>query len=190
MQGSIDAVQFALESLNTDQTRINLIHSASGSITESDVLLAIASDAVIIGFNTRPEAGAQTVASENGIDIRFYNIIYDLIDEVGKALEGLLEPAFSDIVEGYATVRAVFKIGRRTTAAGIYVNEGQASRGTEVSVLREKEVIFTGQISSLKHFKDDVREIKSGLEGGISLEGFRDYLEGDILEFHRISKAK
>ena len=184
VQGSVDAVRNALEGLNTEETRVNLVHAASGSITESDVLLAAASQAIIVGFNSRPEPGALSVANQQGLDIRFYDVIYSLIDDIEKALQGLLEPASRDLVEGSATVRATFGVGRRTTAAGIYVNNGTISRGGQVHVLRNGESIFVGPVASLKHFKDDVREINTGLEGGIVLVGFADYKEGDILESH------
>ena len=190
VQGSIEAVRTALETLNTEQTRVNLIHTASGSITESDVLLAVASSAIIIGFNTRPESGAQAAATQGGVDVRFYDVIYNLLDDVEKALQGLLTPVVEDVVEGHATVRAIFNIGRRVTAAGVYVNNGQISRGAEIHVLRNGERLFAGPMSSLKHFKDDVRELNAGLEGGIVLEGFRDYQEGDILEAHRTEQAE
>jgi translation initiation factor IF-2 len=185
VQGTVDAVRSALEGLNTEQTRVNLIHAASGGISASDVLLAVASKAIIVGFNTEPGPGARTLANQEGVDIRFYNVIYDLIDDIEKALKGLLAPVTQDIVEGFATVRATFNLGRKVRVAGIYVNEGVLSRGAEVHVIRSGQRLFTGTISSLKHFKDDVREINAGLEGGIVLDGFKDFNEGDILEAHR-----
>ena len=188
-QGSIDAVLRALEQLNTEQFRINLIHAASGSITESDTLLAVASKAIIIGFNSRPEPGARALAQQEGIEIRFYDIIYRLTDDVQNALKGLLAPEVRDVIEGYATVRAVFGLGRRLKAAGIYVNEGHIRRGTEIHVMRNNKRLFLGPMTSLKHFKDDVRELSTGLEGGIILEGFQDYAEGDILEAHATQQA-
>ena len=190
VQGSIDAVLSALRQLSIEQTRVNLIHAASGSITESDVLLAMASKAIIIGFNSHPEPGARSLANQAGIDIRFYDIIYNLIDDVEKALQGLLTPATIDVLEGYATVRAVFTIGRKTKVAGIYVNNGRISRGVEVRVVRNGEQIFAGSINSLKHFKDDVREIATGLEGGIVVDGFQDCIEGDIIEAYRTEQTE
>ena len=184
VQGSIEAVRSALEHLNTETTRVNVIHAASGTITEPDVLLAAASKAIIIGFNSRPEPGAQTLSNQEGVDIRFYDIIYELIDEVGKAVQGLLAPVTRDVVEGYATVRAVFSIGRQGKAAGIYVNDGSISRAAQIHVMRNDRQLFAGPVASLKHFKDDVGEINSGLEGGIVVEGFQDYAEGDVLEAH------
>ena len=190
VQGSIDAVRNALEHLNTEQTRVNLIHAASGSITESDVLLAVASRAIIVGFNSRPEPGASSLSSQEGIDIRFYDVIYNLIDDVEKALQGLLTPVTRDVVEGYATVRAIFSLGRKVKAAGIYVNNGRISQGAEIHVVRNGQHIFVGPMSSLKHFKDDVREITTGLEGGIAVEGYQDYMEGDVIEAHRTEQVE
>ena len=189
VQGTIDAVRRSMDGLTTDRSRVNTIHSASGSITESDVLLAVASEAIIVGFNSRPEPGARALASQSGIEIRFYDIIYNLIDDVEKALTGLLEPVYRDIVEGEATVRAVFSVGRRLKAAGIYVNDGRIARDATIHVKRDGERLFVGSVSSLKHFKDDVREVTVGFEGGVSIEGFSDYQEGDILEAHRSERA-
>jgi translation initiation factor IF-2 len=186
VQGSVDAVKNVLLPLNTEETRVNVIHAASGSITESDVLLAVASDAIIVGFNSGPEPGAGSFARQEGVEIREYDIIYNLVDDIDKALKGMLEPKTRDIVEGVAVVRAVFKVGRRAGGvAGVYVDQGRISRGGEISVLRENKPIFSGSITSLKHFKDDVRELSTGLEGGVVLEGFSEFQEGDVLESHQ-----
>ena len=186
VQGTVEAVRGALEGLSTEQTRINLLRVAAGSISESDILLAEASQAIAIGFNTGPEPGARTVANQKGVEIRAYEVIYELLDDVGKALEGLLEPETRDILEGYATVRAVFNVGRRMRAAGVYVNDGRIARGATIRVVRGNNPVFEGPIASLKHFKNDVREVGTGLEGGVVVEGFQDYQEGDVLEAHRI----
>ena len=186
VQGTAEAVRMGLESLNSERTRINLLRVAAGSITESDVLLAEASDAIIIGFNTGTEPGANSVGKQKGVEIRSYDVIYTLLDDVGKALEGLLEPEERDILEGYATVRAVFKVSGKVRAAGIYVNDGRILRDATIRIGRDNKTIFEGPIVSLKHFKDDVREIATGFEGGIVVEGFQDYAEGDVLEAHRI----
>jgi len=186
VQGSVDAVKSVLLPLNTEETRVNVIHSASGSITESDVLLAVASDAIIVGFNSGPEPGAGSFARQEGVEIREYDIIYNLVDDIDKALKGMLEPKTRDIVEGVAVVRAVFKVGRRIGGvAGVYVDQGRISRGGQISVLRDNKPIFSGSITSLKHFKDDVRDLSTGLEGGVVLEGFSDFQEGDVLESHQ-----
>jgi translation initiation factor IF-2 len=189
VQGSIDAMRTSLENLNTEKTRVNVIHSASGSITESDVLLAVASSAIIVGFNSVPEPGARMLANQEGVDVRFYDVIYDLIDDVENALKGLLEPEYREVVEGQATVRAVFSLGRRAKVAGIFVTNGLISRGATIRVIRGGQPLFNGPIASLKHFKDDVREVRNGLEGGVTLTGFEDFHEGDLLEAHRTELA-
>ena len=189
VQGTIDAVRSSLEGLGSDVSRVNLVHTASGTITESDVLLAVASKAIVIGFNSPAEPGAQALANQEGIDIRSYKVIYNLIDDVELALEGLLEPVYEDITEGRATLRQVFGVGRRAKAAGIYVTDGRIARDSTIHVIRNGEQIFVGEITGLKHFKDDVREIATGFEGGVVLERFNDFEEGDILEAHRTERA-
>ena len=184
VQGSIDAVKNSLDGIQDDQSKINIIHAASGRITESDVLLAVASKAVIVGFNTDPSPGALSASKQEHIDVRTYKVIYDLVDDISKALKGLLDPVMEDILQGYATVRAVFNIGNNVRIAGVYVNEGIISRRAEMRVTRNSKVIFSGTVASLKHFKDDVREINSGLEGGIGIDGFNDFNEGDVIEAH------
>ena len=182
VQGSIDAVKHALDNLNSQDTRVNIIHIASGGITERDILLAVASDAVIIGFNSFPEGGAQSLANQESIEIRHYKVIYHLIDDINKALEGLLEPTYEDVYIGRAAVRTVFNLGRRSKVAGIYVNDGKITRDSTIHVLRAGEEMFVGSVSNLKHFKDDVREVATGFEGGVTVEGFNDFEEDDILE--------
>ena len=147
-------------------------------------MLAAASEAIIVGFNSPVEPGARTLATQENLDVRFYDIIYNLIDDIEKALKGLLDPVTRDVLQGYATVRAIFSMGRRGNVAGIYVNEGAIARGARIRVMRNDSLLYEGPISSLRHFKDDVREINTGLEGGIVVEGFQDYKEGDILEAH------
>ena len=185
VQGTIEPIRGALEHLSSEETRVNVIHSASGSITEGDVLLAMASKAIIVGFNTVPSPGAQALAQRDSVDIRFYDVIYDLIDDIDKALKGLLAPVVQDIVEGYGTVRGVFSVARRRRAAGIHVNNGRIARGATIRVLRAGKPVFEGVIASLKHFKDDVRELNSGQEGGVVLDGFQEFQEGDVIEAHR-----
>ena len=190
VQGSVEAVKSTLISLNTAEYRVNLVHAASGTITESDVLLAVASQAIIVGFNSRPEPGAKKLSGVEGVEIRHYEVIYDLVEDIEDALQGLLEPVYRDIVEGQATVRAVFSVGRRIKVAGIYVNDGHIARDSMIHVLRGGQKMHSGSISSLKHFKDDVREVATGLEGGIVLEGFSDFEEGDIIEAHRSERVR
>ena len=162
VQGTIEPVKTALENLNSDDSRVNIIHIASGGITERDVLLAVASDAVVVGFRTPPEGGAESLAKQEGVEIRGYDVIYNLVEDIDTDLEGLLEPNYEDIYVGRASVRAVFNVGRRIKVAGIFVNDGKITRESKIRVLREGAEIFMGPISSLKHFKefeeDDVLE--------------------------------
>ncbi len=188
VQGSIEAVRNALDGLNGDDTRVNIIHIASGSITERDVLLAVASQAVIIGFNSIPEGGAQSLANQEGVEVRQYEVIYHLVEDIDKALEGLLEPEYDDVYFGRASVRAVFSLGRRAKVAGIYVNDGRITRECTVHVLRNGEEIHVGSISTLKHFKDDVREVATGFEGGLTVDGFNDFEEDDVIEAYSVEQ--
>ena len=166
-----------------------MIRSAAGGISENDVLLAVASDAIIIGFNTVAQAGARALAAQEGVEIRSYKIIYALIEDVDKALRGLLEPVFRDVLEGEATVRAVFPMGRTARIAGFYVGRGRIARDSGIRVLRDRHVLYEGAISSLKHFKNDVREVTNGNEGGLVLDGYNDFQEGDVLEAHRTEQV-
>ena len=182
VQGTVEPIKAALEDLNSNDTKVNIIHTASGSITERDVLLAIASEAIIIGFNSQPEGGAETLAKQEGVEIRSYSVIYQLIEDVHAALEGQLEPTYQEVYVGRATVRAVFNLSRHSKIAGIYVNDGKIFRDSDISVVRRGDEIYRGAVSSLKHFKDDVREITTGFEGGLTIDGFVDFEEDDILE--------
>ena len=190
VQGTVEAVKGALNGLNTERSRVNIVHIASGAITESDVLLGMASKAIIVGFNTEPGQGAMALANQEGVEIRHYNIIYNLLEDVELALTGLLEPVYRDVTEGHATIRAIFGVGRRFKVAGFYVNDGQIQRSSTIHVLRGGQNIYKGSISSLKHFKDDVREVNIGFEGGLMLEGFNGFEEGDVLEAHRSERVR
>ena len=185
VQGSVAAVKQALDRLSTPEAQIRLIHSGTGAVTESDVMLAVASDAIVVGFNVRPDQGAQRLADQDNIQIRRYDIIYRLTEDVEKALHGLLEPEVQDVTEGMAEVRAVFSLGRNRKSAGCYVTDGRLTRGAKGRVIRGGEVIFDGAIAGLRRFKDDVREVATGYECGVSLDGFNDFEEGDIIESHR-----
>lgn len=185
VQGTVEAARGALERLNTDATRVNIVHIASGRITESDILLAVASKAIIIGFNSPAEQGAQSLANKEGVEIRNYNVIYHMTEDIERALNGMLEPVYVDVFEGRAAVRAIFNLGRRAKVAGIYVNDGKIARGSQLRVIRGGDTIFTGEIASLKHFQDDVREIANGFEGGVALDGFNDWEEEDVVEAYR-----
>ena len=181
VQGSSEAVRSSLEKLSTDEVRVKVIHQGVGAISESDVLLATASDAVIIGFNVRPEPNARKAAERDGVDIRVYRIIYNLLDEVKAAMAGLLDPEFKEQVLGRAQVRQTFKIPGGVIA-GSYVLDGKIARSAEVRVLRDNVIIHEGKISSLKRFKDDVREVTHGYECGIGIEKFNDIKDGDVIE--------
>ncbi|MBI4653999.1 MAG: translation initiation factor IF-2 [Nitrospirae bacterium] len=183
VQGSAEAVKDALENLSHPQVKIKVIHAAVGGINESDVMLATASGAIIIGFNTRPEIKAHAIAEREGVDIRKYNIIYDVIEDVKKALEGLLEPTITEKILGRAEVRQLFPVSRVGTIAGCYVLNGNITRTSSgIRVIRDNIVIYDGKIASLKRFKEDAREVQTGYECGIMIENFNDIKVGDILE--------
>jgi translation initiation factor IF-2 len=185
VQGSIEPIRQSLESLSTDQTRVNVIHTASGSVTESDVMLAIASKAIIIAFNTKPEPGASKLIEQEGVDLRQYSVIYEMTEDVEKALLGMREPTFKEVVTAHAEVRQVFQVGRKGAVAGCYVRDGTVSRSDQVRVMRGEEQVIDSRIASLRRFKDDAREVQTGFECGISIENFAEFQEGDVLEFYR-----
>ena len=189
VQGSIEAVRSALQALSTGETKVNIIHTQAGTISENDILLAAASNAIIVGFNVKPETSAQTLAAHEDVEIRSYDVIYNLVDDISRALSGLLEPETRDVVEGVATVRAIFGVGGRRLAAGFYVNQGRISRSGTMHVFRGGSKLFEGAVASLRHFRDDVREVATGLEGGLVLDGFSDFQEGDTIESHRIEEV-
>ncbi|MDW8215055.1 MAG: translation initiation factor IF-2 [Roseiflexaceae bacterium] len=190
VQGSIGAIEHALNQLNTDEVKIRIIHRGTGTITESDVNLAIASHAIIIGFNARPDPAARRQAEQHGVDIRFYNIIYQLTDDIKKAMIGMLEPEYREVTEGFAEVRNIFRLPTREIVAGLYVTEGKITRQYNVRVLRNGVVIHDGKIASLKRFKDDVREVLAGYECGLIVEGFNDITPGDTMEFYRRERVE
>ncbi len=190
VRGTIDAIVEALRKLSNDQVEIQIIHSGVGAITETDVNLAMASGAIIIGFNTRPVGKAQALAEHEKIDIRTYSIIYELIDEIKKAMEGMLAPKIVETDIGKAEIRKVFSVSRIGTIGGCYMLEGKATRNAIVKVTRGNNVLFTGKLASLKRFKDDVKEVLAGYECGISVEGYNDIKEGDILVFSIQEKEK
>ncbi|MHB1083541.1 MAG: translation initiation factor IF-2 [Thiobacillus sp.] len=186
MQGSYEGLAHALSKLSTDEVKVNIIHSGVGAITESDVNLALASKAVLIGFNVRADASARKLAEANGVDLRYYNIIYEAVDEVKSALSGMLAPEKRETVIGTVEVRQVFVISKVGTIAGCYVLDGVIKRNAGVRVLRNNVVIHQGELDSLKRFKDDVKEVKSNLECGLSLKNYNDLQEGDQLEVFEI----
>jgi len=189
VQGSQEALVHALTRLATDEVKVSVVHAGVGGITESDVNLAMASRAVIIGFNTRADAAARKLAESAGIQLRYYNIIYEAVEEMKAALSGMLAPERKEAVIGMVEVRQVFRISKIGTVAGCYVLEGAVRRGAQVRVLRDNVVIHTGDIDSLKRFKDDVREVKAGFECGMSLKNFSDIKEGDQLEVFEVQEV-
>ena len=189
VQGSIEAVRQSLEQLSTPEVQVRIIHASAGSITESDVLLAVASEAVVVGFNAGPEPGARRLADQDHVQIRRYDIIYRLTEDIEKALAGMLEPTFEDVVEATLEIRAVFALGRSRKSAGCYVTSGKAARGARARVLRDSKEIYDGAIAGLRRFKDDVREVAEGYECGLTIEGFTDYQVGDVVEVHRQQQA-
>jgi translation initiation factor IF-2 len=186
VQGSQEALVHALTRLATDEVKVSVVHAGVGGITESDVNLAMAARAVIIGFNTRADATARKLIESAGIQVRYYNIIYDAVEEMKAALSGMLAPERKESVIGMVQVRQVFRISKIGTVAGCYVQEGTVKRSAQVRVLRDNVVIHTGDIDSLKRFKDDVREVKAGFECGMSLKNFSDLKEGDQFEVFEI----
>jgi translation initiation factor IF-2 len=186
VQGSQEALVHALTRLATEEVKVSVVHAGVGGITESDVNLAMAARAVIIGFNTRADATARKLIESAGIQVRYYNIIYDAVEEMKAALSGMLAPEKKESVLGLVQVRQVFKISKIGTVAGCYVQEGLVKRNAQVRLLRDNVVIHTGDIDSLKRFKDDVREVKAGFECGMSLKNFSDIKEGDQFEVFEI----
>jgi translation initiation factor IF-2 len=182
VDGSIEALSDSLIKLSTPEVQVNVIHKAVGAITESDVTLAAASDAYIVGFQVRPSASAKRAAEQEGVDIRLYSIIYDAIEEVKSAMEGMLSPDIKEEVTGSAEVRQVYHISKVGTIAGTMVVEGKIKRGSKVRVIRDGIVIHTGELASLKRFKDDAKEVTSGFDCGFSLKSYNDLKEMDIIE--------
>jgi translation initiation factor IF-2 len=185
VQGSVEPIVNSLEELGVEDRKVNILRQGIGRITESDVMLASASDAIIIGFNVSVDEAARRMAAQEDVDIRQYDIIYRLVEDVDKALRGTLEPVYEDVVIGHAEVRAIFAIRRRGNVAGCYVTDGEVTRNAQVRVQRSGEELFDGSLDSLKRFQDDVPEVRAGFECGISVAGFDDFAEGDVLEFYR-----
>jgi len=181
VSGSLGAIEHALEQLSEDEVRINLLHEAAGDITDNDIMLATASDAIVVGFNTRITDTARRAAEAEGVDVRLYDIIYKLTDDIDAALKGLLEPEIVEVIEGRAEIRQVIRVGKNQVIAGSYVNEGRIVRGG-ARIWRGGKIVATDRIESLRRFRDDVREVATGFECGIGLASFTDLAEGDIIE--------
>ena len=190
VQGSVEAVRQALEKLSNDEVRVKCIHGAVGAITDSDVIFASASNAIVIGFNVRPNASARALAEKENVDIRLYRIIYNAIEDIQNAMKGLFKPVYKEVELGRISVRNTFKVSGVGTIAGAYVQDGKVSRNAQVRVVRDGIVVHEGRISSLKRFKDDVKEVAAGYECGIGIENFNDIHEGDTIEAFVMEEVK
>ena len=182
VMGSVEAVKQSLEKLSNDEVRVKVIHGGVGAVTESDVMLATASNAIIVGFNVRPDSGALAAADMHKVDMRMYRVIYDAIEEIEAAMKGMLAPTFKEVLLGHAEVRNIFKVSGVGTIAGCYVQDGKVQRNAGVRIVRDGIVIYEGELSSLKRFKDDAREVAQGYECGMGFEKYNDLKEGDIIE--------
>ena len=182
VQGSAEAVKSSLEKISNEEVRVRVIHSAVGAINESDVMLAATSNAIIVGFNVRPDSAARDSAARSNVDIRLYRVIYDCINEIQDAMKGMLAPKFREQIIGHAEVRETYKVSKVGTVCGCYCTDGKIQRGCEVRVLRDNIVIHEGSLASLRRFKDDVREVAAGYECGMQVEKFNDIKIGDVIE--------
>ena len=182
VQGSLEALSEALNKLSTDEIKLKMIHSSTGAITETDVMLASASDAIILGFKVRPDARVVEIAEKEGVEIKLYDVIYNAINDVHDAMEGLLEPEFKEVVQGRAEVRETFRIIKVGTVAGCHVTDGKIPRSASVKLVRDGVVVYDGKIASLKRFKDDAKEVSAGMDCGLGIEGYNDIRVGDVIE--------
>jgi translation initiation factor IF-2 len=190
VQGSIEPLRGSLERLGTDEVKVRIIRSAAGNVTESDVMLATASKGLILGFGVSADLGARRLAEIENVDIRFYDVIYNLVADVEKALKGMLEPTIVDVVEGHAEVKAVFSLGKSGKVAGVYVTDGKISRNSTVRVRRGKQILHEANVNSLRRFKDDIKETTAGYECGVGVIGFNNFETGDVLEFYHKEKSE
>jgi translation initiation factor IF-2 len=190
VQGSVEAVKQALEKLSNEEVRVRCIHGGVGAITGTDIMFASASNAIIIGFNVRPDTGARAMAEKENVDVRYYRVIYNAIDDVKAAMLGMFKPVFKETELGRATVRETFKVTGVGTIAGAYVNDGKITRSAQIRVVRDSVVIHEGKISSLKRFKDDAKEVLTSFECGIGVENFNDLQEGDVIEAFLVEEVK
>ena len=190
VQGSVEAVRQSLEKLSNDEVKVRVIHGAVGAITESDVMLAEASSAIIVGFNVRPDPLARNRAEEAGVDLRLYRVIYDAIEDVESAMKGMLAPKIREVDLGRAEIRQVYRISNVGAVAGCYVTEGKILRGAKIRVVRDGIIIADDELASLKRFKDDVKEVAQGYECGMSLQKFNDIKEGDFFEAYMMEEYR
>ena len=190
VQGSVEAVKSSLEKLSNDEVRVRVIHGAVGAINESDIMLAATSNAIIVGFNVRPDAAARDSAARNGVDMRMYRVIYDCIQEISDAMKGMLAPQFREVLTGHAEIRQTYHVSKVGTIAGCYMQDGKIVRSSGVRVVRDGIVVHEGELASLRRFKDDVKEVAEGYEFGCSIEKFNDLKEGDIIEAFVMEKIE
>ncbi len=190
VQGSVEAVKQSLEKLSNEEVSVKVIHGAVGAVNESDVMLASASNSIIIGFNVRPDASAKSVAEEQKVDVRLYRVIYNAIEDIEAAMKGMLDPEFQEKVIGHAEVRQVFKASGVGTIAGSYVTDGKINRNASARLVRDGIVIHEGALGSLRRFKDDVKEVNTGFECGIMFEKYSDIKEGDVIEAFIMEEIK
>ncbi|MGF7057119.1 translation initiation factor IF-2 [Brassicibacter mesophilus] len=190
VKGSIEAVKQSLEKLSNEEVKVNPIHGGVGAITESDIMLASASNAIVIGFNVRPNNTAMEIAKRESVDVRTYRVIYNAIEDVEAAIKGMLAPEYQEIILGRAEVRATFKVPNAGVVAGIYVQQGKITRNSKIRLLRDNIVIYEGDISSLKRFKDDAKELATGYEGGLGIDGYNDIKDGDVIEAYILEEIK
>ena len=190
VQGSVEAVKQSLEKLSNNEVRVKVIHSNVGAITETDVTLAKVSNAIIIGFNVRPDPIAKMEAEKDGVEIKLYSVIYNAIEDVESAMKGMLDPEYKEVIIGNAEVRQVFKVSNVGTIAGCYVTDGKIARNSIVRVIRDNVVLHEGKLVSLKRFKDDVKEVAYGYECGVQIENYNDIVEGDVIEAHIMEEIK
>ena len=188
VQGSVEAVKQSVVKLSNDEVQVKVIHSGAGAITESDVMLADSSNAIILGFNVRPDTKAKATAERSKVDIRQYRIIYDLLDDIEAALKGMLAPKYQEVYLGKCEVRQTFKITGVGNIAGCYVKEGKIVRGGKLRIYRDDVLIVEGNVQQLKRFKDDVKEVNYGYECGCAIEGFNDIRVGDIIECYMVEQ--
>ena len=190
VQGSAEAVKSSLEKLSNEEVRVQVIHSGVGAISESDVMLAATSNAIIVGFNVRPDAAARDNAARSNVEIRMYRVIYDCINEIEAAMKGMLAPKFQEQIIGHVEIRQTFKVSKVGTVCGGYVTDGKIVRNSKVRVVRDNIVVFEGDLASLRRFKDDVKEVAAGYECGLQVDKYNDVKVGDVIEVFVMQEIK
>ena len=190
VQGSVEAIRQSMEKLSNEEVKVKVIHGAVGAIAESDVALADVSNAIIIGFNVRPGVNVMEAAQAADVDIRLYRVIYDAIEDIEKAMKGMLKPTYKEVVDGHVEIRQLFKVSSLGTIGGAYVLDGKVNRNSDIRLVRDGIVVYEGKLASLKRFKDDVREVSAGYECGLMIERFNDIKEGDIVEAYHMEEIQ